>query len=1156
MKNIPAKRADLAILTIIPESFEAVRKVFDLQNFEEREGYEWAWSEVDANAGKITVVAGLALDRENVAAASFTAAMINAWEPYNLILVDIGGAVEGRDDLQLGDVVVHTFLHYYDFKKETKGGNSSPRHLPHAAASTRLRELSRRPFLRQDKGWIERILTKRPKEGEPKVLPGEMLVGGTLFANGPQLKALLTEHPKVLAVEMEGAGVARGVLDFSPKGMPPEFLIVRGMSDFCNVPPRRNQQARDSWKDYACYAAAAHAFDIAKGLGSNGPDRGAKARPEKFLKDVRSNLWEEPKSELSGRTEETKSICRFFSSGPSPPGRSQLKVMAVCGEAGIGKSALARAAVESLRDSFDLVWWLNGEDFVHIRAGLRELSSELGIEEADLGFYEEDDQRSVVFLKLLRAKLDREIAGPRLLLVLDNVDEDSVRRNISKEALVFLPSECCCVLITSQSTSWRKVATIEKLLGLDEFSGARLISEEADLPALKNDQLVRSMANQFGGRPLFLKILATLLRDGFSPEALDAKISSSKLMGLTDLPESSDFDPRWRAVYSLAIARAENSVPGSKSFAEVVAILSADPIPRELLESVSRCGLQVESSWRAINVLIERSLIEPALTMRDGIQMHRSISALIRTMARESGSETKTLELTASGIMAAYPCLERVGHENQLELKSVVSSLKPISSHLQELVQLVTEVVTSDRRLVVESAARISEALGLYFWSSSEWERLIAAYEMSAALSERLGDTDSAAIKRARLANVYRQIGRFSEAEEMLATALPHLSVAGNKVNLAWVLTVQARVLRNKPNPEPKLALIKLDEAYEIVIDSRLGDETARKRLRSAINNYRSVIYRQLGKLDNAEAESRAGLIELLGEIDIAYMLEHTDFPDDELIAYHIRSLGNLLRSKGNLKLAMVALERALEIFEKVYGSNHTDVVRALDSIGRIQRDWGARGKAISTFERARVLSTNLLGEFHAHVGTANANLALTYIEENDFDMALDCALAACRVYDLAYGGDGGTYDFRSEASAWAQFIKYEALSHAGDNQLVLEGHKAILDWRRKQYRGDHPLVASSLFAVAEAMRRMPNEYLSDDVIVLHEEALRIRMVVFGETPGFWVSQSLYMLGILKNDLDYLRGALEYFEANLAPSHQRTTRTRNAIDQVLANGCK
>lgn len=1154
MGNIQAKRADLAVLTIIPESFEAVRNVFDLQNFEEREGYAWAWSELDANEGKITVVAGLTLDRENVAAASFTSAMINAWEPYNLMLVDIGGAVQGRDDLQLGDVVVHTSLHYYDFKKETKGGNSSLRHLPHAAASTRLRELSRRPFLRQDKGWMGRISTNRPEEGEPKVLPGEMLVGGTLFSNSPQLKALLKEHPKVLAVEMEGAGVARGVLDFSPKGVPPEFLIVRGMSDFCNVPPRKNQQARDSWKEYACYSAAAHALDIAKGLSSTDPGGAPKCKPEKSLKDVKSNLWEEPKVELSGRTEETKCICRFFSSGASQSGQSQLKVLAVCGEAGIGKSALARTAVESLKDSFDLVWWLNGEDFYHIRSGLRELSSELRIEEADLGFGGEVEQQSFVFLRKLRERLDREVAGPRLLLVFDNVDEDSIRRNLSKEALVFLPSDCCCVLITSQSTAWREIATIEKLRGLDELSGARLISEEANLPALENDRFVRSMTNQFGGRPLFLKILATLIRDGFSPEVLEAEISSSKNMALADLPESSDFDPRWRAVYTLAISRADKTVPGSKSFAEVIACLSADPIPRKLLESVSKTELEAVSSWRAMNVLIERSLIEPALTMRDGVQMHRSISALIRTMARENGSETKILASTTSGILAAYPELASIGNQSHLELDSVVSSLKQISSHLQELVGYVVEVNAVECCSVTENAAKISEALGLYYWRSSEWEKLTDAYETSAKLSESLGDSDRAAIKRARLANVYRQIGRFPEAEEILTNVLPNLSSAANNMDLAWALTVQARVLRNKPDPEPELALSKLGEAYEKITDSEPGDNTAHKRLRSAINNYRSVIYRQLGDLGMAEAESRAGLIELVGEVDFAYFLEHTELPNDELIATHIRSLGNLFRSKGNLKLAMVALEKALKIFEKAYGTDHNDIVRALDSIGRIQRDWGARRKAISTFERARSLSTKLLGEFHAHVGTANANLALTYIEENDFDLALDYASAACRVYEHAYGGDGNAYDFRSEASAWAHFIKYEALSYAGDNQLVLDGHKAILDWRRKQYKGDHPLIASSLFAVAESMRRMSNECPSDEVIGIHEEALRIRVAVFGETPGFWVSQSLYILGILKNDLHHLRGALDYFEKNLAPNHQRTTRAKNAIDQVSANG--
>lgn len=64
----PHQVADVALLTIIPEAYEAVRHAFGLTRFELRNGYAWAWGSVQAKGHQVTVVTGLALDRENIAA--------------------------------------------------------------------------------------------------------------------------------------------------------------------------------------------------------------------------------------------------------------------------------------------------------------------------------------------------------------------------------------------------------------------------------------------------------------------------------------------------------------------------------------------------------------------------------------------------------------------------------------------------------------------------------------------------------------------------------------------------------------------------------------------------------------------------------------------------------------------------------------------------------------------------------------------------------------------------------------------------------------------------------------------------------------------------------------------------------------------------------
>src|SRR5437764_7962883 len=144
-----------------------------------------------------------------------------AWRPRHLLVVDIGGGVQGRDGLKLGDVVTHTDLYYYDFYKVDSHGNKSPRYFAQTPASSRLREWSRCPRLRNDSSWIDHIGTGRPARGDPSVREGELLVGGAIQSNSPRLRLLLENYPKALVVEMGAVGAGRAVLDSSLAGALP-----------------------------------------------------------------------------------------------------------------------------------------------------------------------------------------------------------------------------------------------------------------------------------------------------------------------------------------------------------------------------------------------------------------------------------------------------------------------------------------------------------------------------------------------------------------------------------------------------------------------------------------------------------------------------------------------------------------------------------------------------------------------------------------------------------------------------------------------------------------------------------------------------------------------------------------------------------------------
>jgi len=132
--------------------------------------------------------------------------------------------------------------------------------------------------------------------------------------------------------------VLRGVSwIWSVRGEVPEFLIIRGMSDFCNVPPAKNQRTRDLWKRYAAGAAAAHAYALVGEM--TWPPAHAGETSQRFPKRVEplDNLWQSALTDLTGRDDEIAKLTYLFSG--TPPQDVVARRHVICGEAGMGRAS-------------------------------------------------------------------------------------------------------------------------------------------------------------------------------------------------------------------------------------------------------------------------------------------------------------------------------------------------------------------------------------------------------------------------------------------------------------------------------------------------------------------------------------------------------------------------------------------------------------------------------------------------------------------------------------------------------------------------------------------------------------------------------------------------------------------------------------------------
>ena len=278
--------------------------------------------------------------------------------------------------------------------------------------------------------------------------------------------------------------------------------------------------------------------------------------------------------------------------------------------------------------------------------------------------------------------------------------------------------------------------------------------------------------------------------------------------------------------------------------------------------------------------------------------------------------------------------------------------------------------------------------------------------------------------------------------------------------------------------------------------------------------------------------------------------MQSEKLPDDPLLATHLRALGGVWRLRGDFRRATLAHSRALQIFEHIYGRNHTDVCKALDSLGRVQREWGDLEAALHTFERAGQISDTQFGVGHAHAGTAAINRALTYLELNQAGRAYEEAARGLGIYMAVYREPENNSDLQNEATVWALFVQANALAAIGELDIAVRDHEGVLAWRLDRQQPSHAHQASSYFALAEVIWQRDGDAALEQVLDRHHKALNIREHIFGSAPNFWVAQSQARLGQLTRDVELLRRAHECFRCQLNPGHWRTRAVAAVIQEL------
>lgn len=250
-------RARVALVTIIPEEFDAARNVFGLNSHLPGTAYFVS----DPHQSVCDVALMQASDRSNVPVMGDVSNLMEDLRPQVIILLGIAGGLcddddRGRDNIRPGDVLIADQVSYVEFLKLVPSGPLMRSYaIDHPSVS--LRKSVGVPIQKTFHINDNLGATQPPETGTFKIHIGSIVSGEKVLGDVKShvQQALLKPFDKALAVDMESIGLARAVCDGrSSFWYHPRYVIIRGISDL--VSAAGNDEQRSNWKDFAAHTAA------------------------------------------------------------------------------------------------------------------------------------------------------------------------------------------------------------------------------------------------------------------------------------------------------------------------------------------------------------------------------------------------------------------------------------------------------------------------------------------------------------------------------------------------------------------------------------------------------------------------------------------------------------------------------------------------------------------------------------------------------------------------------------------------------------------------------------------------------------------------------------------------------------------------------------
>jgi DNA-binding SARP family transcriptional activator/tetratricopeptide (TPR) repeat protein len=695
-----------------------------------------------------------------------------------------------------------------------------------------------------------------------------------------------------------------------------------------------------------------------------------------------------------GRAAELESLLRLAPEEDSDPAGGVVRVCAVDGMAGVGKTALVVHAAHQLASRFP-----DGSVFIDLHGHTRQVAR---VEPAEalvriLRALGVPGQQVPHHLDDLAAMYRSWLAGRRMLIVLDNA-------HTVEQVRPLLPAESgCLVLVTSR----RRLAALDEaeLLTLDPLPAADAVAlfvriAGPDRVAGHGDAVDR-VIELCGRLPLAIRVAAARLRarpawtvahlacrlanqrdvlgeldDGdrsipaaFALSYSDLAADEQRMFRRLGLHPGADIDrPAAAALAGSTPAEAgrllealldthllTQPAPGRYGLHDLIGVYAAQLAHAEDLENSRRAALTGLFDHYQATAAVAMDTLYPADSQRRP-RIHLPDPAAPPAAGPATALAWLDAERRNLVAVCAYATDDWPGHT--IRLAATVATYLRIGGHLADSLTIHTHAREAARRTGDRTAeARALSELGSVHWSSGRHTQAADFYEQALAVFAGAGDRVGEARATIHLGAIRRRQGGYREALVLYEQALALCRGTGDRVGEARAITHVAGAHRRQGRYRHALALYQRALTLYQGTDDPIGEAHVRDSL--------GVLHQRQGHLGEAVDQHQRALA----------LYRATSNRAGE--AHTLTNLGIVHTDDGRHQHAVDDHQRALSLFRQI--NDRGGEAEALNGLGEALYAGGLREQARAHHTTALVLAVETDDPYEqarAHTGIAHVDHA------------------------------------------------------------------------------------------------------------------------------------------------------------------------------------